>query len=113
MKTGNITQDTLLTNVTRYLSNIITVTSLFWRNIQGRIQSFERGGGGAPFWKTVEDQKNLLKTSWRPKKKKKVTTIIASYPYLLYHVCYVKYNPICSFISKLHCLMNIVTALLE
>ena len=28
MKTGNITQDTLLTNVTRYLSNIITVTSL-------------------------------------------------------------------------------------
>ena len=28
MKTGNITQDTLLTNVTRYLSNITTVTSL-------------------------------------------------------------------------------------
>ena len=28
MKTGNIMQDTLLTNVTRYLSNIITVTSL-------------------------------------------------------------------------------------
>ena len=28
MKTGNITQDTLLTNVMRYLSNIITVTSL-------------------------------------------------------------------------------------
>ena len=25
MKTGNIRQDTLLTNVTRYLSNIITV----------------------------------------------------------------------------------------
>ena len=38
-------------------------------NMQGRIQSFERGG--ASFWKTVEDQKNLLKTSWRPKKKKK------------------------------------------
>ena len=32
MKTGNIMQDTLLTNVTRYLSNIITVTSLIWRN---------------------------------------------------------------------------------
>ena len=28
---------------------------------QGRIQSLERGG--APFSKTVEDQKNLLKTS--------------------------------------------------
>ena len=33
MKTGNITQDTLLTNVTRYLSNIITVMSLILRNI--------------------------------------------------------------------------------
>ena len=33
MKTGNITQDTLLTNVTRYLSNIITVTSLILCNI--------------------------------------------------------------------------------
>ena len=33
MKTSNITQDTLLTNVTRYLSNIITVTSLILCNI--------------------------------------------------------------------------------
>ena len=33
MKTGNIMQDTLLTNVTRYLSNIITVTSIILRNI--------------------------------------------------------------------------------
>ena len=31
-KNGNITQITLLTNVTRYLSNIITVTSLILRN---------------------------------------------------------------------------------
>ena len=28
IKTGNITQVTLLTNVTRYLSNIVTVTNL-------------------------------------------------------------------------------------
>ena len=33
IKTGNITQVTLLTNVTRYLSNIITVTNLKLRNI--------------------------------------------------------------------------------
>ena len=30
---GNITQVTLLTNVTRYLSNIVTVTSLILCNI--------------------------------------------------------------------------------
>ena len=30
---GNITQVTLLTNLMRYLSNIITVTSLVLRNI--------------------------------------------------------------------------------
>ena len=33
IKTGNITQVTLLTNVTRYLSNIVTVTSLILCNI--------------------------------------------------------------------------------
>ena len=33
MKTGNITQVTLLTNVMHYLSNIVTVTSLILRNI--------------------------------------------------------------------------------
>ena len=33
IKTGNITQVTLLTNVTRYLSNIITVTNLILCNI--------------------------------------------------------------------------------
>ena len=33
IKTGNITQATLLTNVTCYLSNIVTVTSLILRNI--------------------------------------------------------------------------------
>ena len=33
IKKGNITQVTLLTNVTRYLSNIVTVTSLILRNI--------------------------------------------------------------------------------
>ena len=33
IKTGNITQVILLTNVTRYLSNIVTVTSLTLRNI--------------------------------------------------------------------------------
>ena len=33
IKTGNITQVTLLTNVTRYLSNIVTVMSLILRNI--------------------------------------------------------------------------------
>ena len=33
MKTSNITQDTLLTNVTCYLSNIVTVTSLILCNI--------------------------------------------------------------------------------
>ena len=33
IKTGNITQVTLLTNVTRYLSNMVTVTSLILRNI--------------------------------------------------------------------------------
>ena len=33
IKTGNITQVTLFTNVTRYLSNIVTVTSLILRNI--------------------------------------------------------------------------------
>ena len=33
MKTGNITQDTILTNVTRYPSNIITVTSRILHNI--------------------------------------------------------------------------------
>ena len=33
IKTGNITQVTLLTNVTRYLSNIVTVTRLILRNI--------------------------------------------------------------------------------
>ena len=33
MKTGNITQVTSLTNVTRYISNIVTVTSLILRNI--------------------------------------------------------------------------------
>ena len=32
-KTGNTTQVTLLTNVTRYLSNIVTVTSLILCNI--------------------------------------------------------------------------------
>ena len=32
IKTGNITQVTLLTNVTRYLSNIVTVTSLILHN---------------------------------------------------------------------------------
>ena len=33
VKTGNITQVTLLTNVMRYLSNEVTVTSLILRNI--------------------------------------------------------------------------------
>ena len=33
MKTGNITQVTLLTNAIRYLSNIVTVMSLILRNI--------------------------------------------------------------------------------
>ena len=33
MKTGNITQVTSLTNVTRYLSNIVTIKSLILRNI--------------------------------------------------------------------------------
>ena len=33
IKTGNITQVTLLTSVTRYLSNIVTVTNLILRNI--------------------------------------------------------------------------------
>ena len=33
IKTGNITQVTLLTNVTRYQSNIVTVTNLILRNI--------------------------------------------------------------------------------
>ena len=33
MKTGNITQVTSHTNVMRYLSNIVTVTSLILRNI--------------------------------------------------------------------------------
>ena len=33
IKTGNITQVTLLTNVMRYLSNIVTVTSLILCNI--------------------------------------------------------------------------------
>ena len=33
IKMGNITQDTLLTNVTRYLSNIVTITSLILCNI--------------------------------------------------------------------------------
>ena len=33
IKTGNITQVTLLTNVTRYLSNIVTVTNLILHNI--------------------------------------------------------------------------------
>ena len=33
IKTGNITQVTLLTNVKRYLSNIVTVTSLILHNI--------------------------------------------------------------------------------
>ena len=33
IKTGNITQVTLLTNVTRYLSNIVAVTSLILYNI--------------------------------------------------------------------------------
>ena len=33
IETGNIIQVTLLTNVTRYLNNIVTVTSLILRNI--------------------------------------------------------------------------------
>ena len=33
VKTGNITQDTLLANVTHYLSNEVTVTSLILCNI--------------------------------------------------------------------------------
>ena len=33
VKTGNITQVTLLINVMRYLSNEVTVTSLILRNI--------------------------------------------------------------------------------
>ena len=33
IKTGNITQVTLLTNVTHYLSNIVTVTNLILHNI--------------------------------------------------------------------------------
>ena len=33
INTGNITQVTLLINVTRYLSNIVTVTNLILRNI--------------------------------------------------------------------------------
>ena len=33
IKTGNITQVTLLANVTRYLSNIVTVMNLILRNI--------------------------------------------------------------------------------
>ena len=33
IKTGNITQVTLLTNVMHYLSNIVTVTSLILHNI--------------------------------------------------------------------------------
>ena len=33
IKTGNITQVILLTNVTRYLSNIVTVASLILHNI--------------------------------------------------------------------------------
>ena len=33
IKTGNITQVTLLTKVTRYISNIVTVTSLILCNV--------------------------------------------------------------------------------
>ena len=33
IKTGNVTQVTLLTNVRRYLSNIVTVMNLILRNI--------------------------------------------------------------------------------
>ena len=33
IKTGNITQITLLTNVTHYLSNIVTVTNLILHDI--------------------------------------------------------------------------------
>ena len=33
LKTGNITKVTLLTNLTRYLSNIVTVTNLILRTI--------------------------------------------------------------------------------
>ena len=33
IKTGNITQVTLLTNVTRYLSNIVTVANIILHNI--------------------------------------------------------------------------------
>ena len=33
IKTGNITQVTLLTNVTRYLNNIVAITSLILHNI--------------------------------------------------------------------------------
>ena len=33
IKTGNITQITLLANVTRYLSNIVTVINLMLHNI--------------------------------------------------------------------------------
>ena len=67
---------------------------------QGRIQSLERGGHLA---------EKELKTK-KKKKKKKVTTIIASYPLpnISRLLC-----PIYSFIGKLHCLVNIVTALLE
>ena len=53
----------------------------------------------------------LLKKKLDKKKKKKVTTtIIASYP--LPNISRMLY-PIYSFIGKLHCLMNIVTVLLE
>ena len=33
IKTGNITQVTLLTSLTGYLSNVVTVTNLILRNI--------------------------------------------------------------------------------
>ena len=43
IKTGNITQVTLLTNIMHYLSNIVTVTSLILRNITRQMQTASWG----------------------------------------------------------------------
>ena len=65
--------------------------------------------GGSRVWK--EGGGILLKKVEEQKKKR--STIIASdlLPNILYHVCYVKQNPIYNFMGKLHCLMNIVATL--
>ena len=61
-------------------------------HMQGRIQSLERGGGhlSEKQLKTKKLAEIQLKTKKKKKKKKKGHEIIASYPYQLYHVCYVK-----------------------